>query len=77
MLKYKILSPSKLEIVFNDKKAMANGELTVTRVFYADINSLVNWEAPNKIPVTEKEKKEIIEFITNDSSTKKVKVLFD
>lgn len=77
MLKYKILSPSKLEIVFNDKKVVVSGELTATPVFYADIISLVNWEIPDNAPISEKEKKEIIDYITNDSSTKKVKVLFD
>lgn len=76
-IKYKILSPSKLEIVFNDKKVVVSGELTATPVFYADIISLVTWEVPDNAPISKEEKKEIIEFITNDSSTKKVKVLFD
>lgn len=77
MLKYRILSPSKMEIVFNEKKVVISGELTTSPVFYADILSLVKWEMPDNKYISEEEIIEIIEFITYDSSTQKVKVLFD
>jgi len=76
-IRYKILSPSKLKVTFNEKKIVINGELTTTPIFYADIISIVKWETPDNERINEIDKKEIIEFITNDSKTKKVKIIFD
>lgn len=56
MLKYKILSPSKKEIVLNDKKVVVSGELTATPVFYADVISLVNWKIPDNALISVRRK---------------------
>ncbi|HTJ52997.1 MAG TPA: Imm74 family immunity protein [Cyclobacteriaceae bacterium] len=40
------------------------GELTTTPAFYADVNSIKNWEAPyENLKVTDEEKSEIIKKV--------------
>lgn len=78
-IKYYIVSPSRLLIEFDNKSIELTGELTTTPVFYADTSSFKNWKHPfEKTEISESEKKEIIDFITKDSSSQgNTKIIFD
>jgi hypothetical protein len=48
-------------VQFDHRTVKIEGELTTTPAFFADTNSIKNWESPHeKIPITEKEKAEIV-----------------
>lgn len=78
MIAYSVLTPSKMEVIFNDKKLVISGEATLTPAFYADIASIKNWEPPfDNIPVTEEEKAEIIRRVIEETKDKELKIYFD
>lgn len=67
-----------MEVFFNEKKLIISGEATLTPAFYADINSIKNWEPPfENISVKEQERDEIIQRITNETSNSNFKIFFD
>ena len=78
-IEYKIITPSKLLIHYDNKSVIISGEVTIIPVFYADMNSFCNWNYPfDKEKITEIEKKEIIDFITIDSCRDgETKIIFD
>lgn len=78
-IEYKIISPSKLAIYYYQKKVVISGEVTLTPIFYANINDLNYWQYPfDKEKITEEEKKKIIDFITDDSCREgETKIIFD
>lgn len=65
-------------VEFDHRTVKIAGELTTTPVFYAEINSIKNWEAPyNKVAVTEEEKQEIIRRVNEESKAGQVKIIFE
>ena len=66
-------------VEINNKVVKISGELTTTPAFYADINSIKNWEPPfQDIAITEEEKAEIIRRATEESQKEgHVKIYFD
>jgi hypothetical protein len=76
---YSIISRGHMIINYNDKSVTITGELTIVPpTFFADIIALKLWDAPNSERITEEEKKDIIDYITN-SSLKEIgtKIIFD
>lgn len=68
IITFKILTPSKLEILFNKKRVIISGELTTTPVFYANINAFQCWEPPfDKEKITQQEQKDMIAHVTKES----------
>ena len=68
-----------MEIIFNEKKTVALGELTATPIFYVDAKSISYWNFPfENEKITENEKSEIIEYITKASQEEnQTKIIFD
>ena len=66
-------------IEYNEKKVKISGELTFQPlVFYGDIIAFKNWDIPfESEKITEEEKNEIINFITEDSKNNQTKIIFD
>jgi hypothetical protein len=79
IIEYKIITPSKLAIYYNQKTIIISGEVTLTPIFYANIDDFNYWKPPfEKERISEEEKKEIIDFITKDSCKEgKTKIVFD
>ncbi|WP_158961581.1 Imm74 family immunity protein [Myroides fluvii] len=78
-VEYSILTPSTMKIIVDNKKEMyIQGEGTTEPKFYADIDSIKNWEPPyEQEPITENEKKEIISSIEKASKKGKIPIVFD
>ncbi|MDM1044322.1 hypothetical protein HX004_05645 [Myroides sp. 1354] len=78
-VEYSILTPSTMKIIVDNKKEMyIQGEGTTEPKFYADIDSIKNWEPPyEQEPITENEKKEIISSIEKASKKGKIPIIFD
>lgn len=77
-ISYRILTPSKLEVQYKEKRLLLTGEATTAPMFYADISSIKNWEPPHEnISVTDAEKREIIRVVTAKSKESKVPIIFD
>jgi hypothetical protein len=78
-IEYKIITPSKLAIYYDSKTVIVSGEVTITPIFYANINDFHYWNHPyDNVKITEEEKQEIIDFITNEScKDRETKILFD
>jgi len=78
-VEYSILTPSSMKITVDDKKVVyIVGEGTTEPKFYADVDSIKNWEPPyEQEPITENEKKEIISSIEKASKKGKIPVVFD
>lgn len=78
-VEYSILTPSTMKIIVDNKKEMyIQGEGTTEPKFYADIDSIKNWEPPyEQEPITENEKKEIISSIEKASRKGKIPIIFD
>lgn len=69
---------STIEVEIDNKQIIITGELTTTPIFYADIDSIKNWEPPyEQEPITENEKKEIISSIEKASKKGKIPIIFD
>lgn len=65
-------------VEFDYRTVKIAGELTITPAFYAEINSIKNWEKPyDNIPVTEAEKQEIIRRVNEENKTNEVKIIFE
>ncbi|SDD28373.1 Imm74 family immunity protein [Williamwhitmania taraxaci] len=78
-LQYSILTPSKMLVEKGDKKILIMGEATLTPAFYADIKSIKKWESPyDKEEITEEEKTELIQRITEESQKEgNIRVYFE
>lgn len=64
-------------VEFDHRSVKIAGELTTTPVFYASINSIKNWETPyDDMPVSELEKKEIVQRISEEDRPD-FKIVFD
>ena len=75
-IQYSILTPSKIRVLTDDKRELLiYGEGTDEPKFYADSNSIKNWENSNN-NVTLEEKKIIIETIEKESKNK-IPIIFD
>ena len=71
-IKFQIKSRSTISVQFGSKNLIISGELTFdTPVFYAEIDSIQNWEIPNDSEkVSDEDKMKIIDFIkSNQTST--------
>lgn len=69
---------STIWVEINGKIVKIEGELTTTPAFYAEANSIKNWEFPfENILISSKEKEEIIQKIEEYSKKTKVKIIFD
>lgn len=78
-VEYSILTPSTMKIIVDNKKEMyIQGEGTTEPKFYADLDSIKNWEPPyeNEI-ISETEKIEIIKAIERESKKGKIPIVFD
>lgn len=65
-------------VEFDHRTVKIAGELTITPAFYAEINSIKNWEAPyDKVAVKEEEKLEIIRRVNEENKTNEVKIIFE
>jgi len=65
-------------VEFDYRTIKIAGELTTVPAFYADINSIKNWESPyDNIIITEEEKKEIIKRILQETEDKAFKIYFE
>ncbi|WP_369049341.1 Imm74 family immunity protein [Tenacibaculum sp. UWU-22] len=72
------LNRGKIKVIIGDKSLIITGELTTTPIFYADINSIKNWEYPhNKIIINDEERENIIKQITEKTKDAAVKIIFD
>ncbi len=79
-IKYAIKSRGSMLVEYGGKKLFVEGELIFTPpVFYANLNSIANWEPPYEDEgPTQIEKDEIIKFIKADSQREgSTKILFD
>ncbi len=75
-IEYSILTPSKIRVLTDDKRELfIYGEGTDEPKFYADSNSIKNWEHSNN-NVTQEEKKIIVETIQKESKNK-IPIVFD
>ncbi|WBX98253.1 Imm74 family immunity protein [Chryseobacterium gambrini] len=67
-----------ITVQIDDKIVIINGELTVTPIFYADRDSIKNWEVPyENVEISEKDKLEIIRLIEEKTRDAKVPIIFD
>lgn len=71
------INRGKIRVVINDKSLIITGELTTTPIFYADINSIKNWEYPYTKAITKEEKQEIINLVTEETKDSAIKIIFD
>ena len=79
-IEYTILTRGEMLVFYKNKTAIIQGEgIYEPPMFYAWVSSFNHWESPYKnIPITDEEKKEIIDFITNESCKEgKTKIVFD
>jgi hypothetical protein len=76
---YSIISRGTMSVKCGDKEVLIYGELTFEPpVFYANLNSIKTWQPPfESISITENEKKELIEFLSNSQRNDKTKIVFD
>ncbi|UWY27741.1 hypothetical protein N4T20_18695 [Flavobacterium sp. TR2] len=76
---YSIISRGHLIINYGDMSVTITGELILDPpTFYADIIALKAWEVPNYQEITEEEKKDMIDYITNRSFDEiGTKIIFD
>jgi hypothetical protein len=78
-ISYAIISRGEMRVTYNNKSVRVTGELIFDPpTFYADIISLKTWDIPISEKITEEEKKDIIDYITN-TSFKEIgtKIIFD
>jgi hypothetical protein len=67
-----------ITVEIDDKMIIITGELTITPVFYADIDSIKKWESPHdNVEISEKDKLEIIRLIEEKTKDAKVPIVFD
>ncbi|WP_374461383.1 Imm74 family immunity protein [Chryseobacterium taeanense] len=67
-----------ITVQIDDKTIIITGELTVTPVFYADADSIKNWESPHEnAKISEDDKLEIIRLIEEKTKDAKVPIVFD
>ena len=72
------INRGKIKVIIDGKSLIITGELTTTPIFYADINSIKNWEYPYEgIKITENERQEIIHSITEKAKDAAIKIIFD
>ena len=66
-IQFEIISRGTMQIKYGIRNAIVSGELTFQPpVFYADLNSLMNWETPyQNEKITEEDKNKIIRFLSN------------
>jgi len=78
-INFEVITRGTLIVYYGNKKAIIRGEATFDPfVFYAWIDSFTHWENPyEEIPVSKKEKEEIIDYIVSYSQNQKVKVIFE
>ena len=79
-IEFKIITRGTMIVYYGNKKAIIQGEGIYEPLhFWAWRNSFTHWESPyENIRITEKEKEEIIEYITKASKEEnQVKVIFD
>ncbi len=76
---YSIISRGYMTINYGDMSVTITGELILDPpTFYAYIIALNIWNTPNSKKITEEEKKEIIDYITNRSLNEiGTKIIFD
>jgi len=76
---FAIMTRGTMIVYYGNKKAIIQGEATFEPlIFYAWSVSFTHWESPyENIPITEDEKKEIIDYIVLHSQNQKVKVVFE
>ena len=74
---FEIKTRGSLVITYGDKKATISGELVFDPpTFYADIQSIQNWDNPaNNVAITQFEKQSIIDYLT--SNNKGTKIVFE
>ena len=79
IIKFKITTPSKLSINYNDRTVVVSGEVTLTPIFYANINDFSYWAYPfENEKIRENEKNEIIGYITRESKeVGEIEIIFD
>ena len=71
-------SRGNITVEIDDKMIIITGELTITPVFYADIDSIKKWELPHdNAEISEKDKSEIIRLIEEKTKDAKVPIVFD
>lgn len=64
-------------VEYDHRTVKIEGELTTTPAFYASIGSIKNWESPyENMPVTEEEKKEIINRVLEENNPE-FKIIFE
>jgi len=78
-INYTIISRGHMRINYGDMSVTITGELIPDPpTFYADIIALNIWDIPNSKKITEEEKKDIIDYITNKSLDEiGTKIIFD
>lgn len=78
-IKYEIISRGEMIVTYNNKSVRVTGELIFDPpTFYADIIALKAWETPNNQEITEEERKDMIDYITNRSFDEiGTKIIFD
>lgn len=77
-VQYSIITPSKMEVLVDERKLIVTGEGTTEARFYADKNSIKNWAPPyDNIAVTEEEKTELIRILEEQSRQKTISVIFE
>lgn len=65
-------------VEFDHRTVKIQGELTTTPTFYADLNSIKNWEPPfDNLVISEGEKKQIIEAILKENRTSKIQIILE
>jgi hypothetical protein len=76
-IEFRIITRGTMLVYYGDKTAIIQGEATFEPLmFYAWIDSFTHWESPyENSPITEEEKREIIDYIVSHSQ--KIKVIFD
>lgn len=78
-IKFDIVSRGSLLVKYGKKETIILGELTFDPpIFYANINSIINWERPRITKISEIEKQIIIEYIKSESEKSGyTKIYFD
>ena len=79
-IEFKIITRGTMIVYYGDKKVIIHGEIIYKPLyFWAWKNSFIYWESPyENIRITEKEKEEIIEYVTKASQEEnQTKIIFD
>jgi hypothetical protein len=79
-VEFRIINRGTMIVYYGDKKAIIQGEGTYyPLIFYVWTKSFVKWESPyENIPITDKEKEEIINYIIlHSEELYKIKVIFE